>query len=124
MTILGHNGEMLYERDLFLNDHVQRHGAIADAEVISLLGAEPRVEVQFELPFGFSITRPSGEALSLETAVNIANDGQELPDDTLRRVRQTLHGISQAFGDSQHLDGLSTSDGLDDVGRPEWSEER
>lgn len=117
MTILGHNGEMLYDRDLFLNDHVQRHGATADGEVISLLGAEPRVEVQFELPFGFCITRPSGEALSLETAVSIVLDGQNLPDGTLQNIAKRLGDLSRVLGDSQFLDGLSTANGLDDVGQ-------
>lgn len=123
MTILGPEGELLYDRDLLLNDRVQRYGATDDGEIISLLGAEPRVELQFMSPFGFSITRPDGVDMTLKNAVNIANDGQDLPDGTLQRVGQTLHSISLVFGDSQNLDGLSTSDGLDDVGRPEWREE-
>lgn len=122
MTILGHDGGVLNDRDLFLTDHVHRYGPTDDGEIISLLGAEPRVEVQFKLPFGFSITRPSGEILSLETAVNIVQDVQDLPNETLQRVGQTLHSISRVFGDSQPLDGLTTGGGLDRVGRPEWSE--
>ncbi len=123
MTILGPEGELIYDRDLCLNDHLQRYGATDHGKVISLLGADPRVEIQFHFSLGFSITRPSGEDLSLETAVSIANKGQDLPDGTLDRVRSAMREFSMVFSDSQPLDGLSTSVGLDDVGRPEWREE-